>query len=76
MGDGNTDHFCWQRPEDMTTSRAAYKIDRNNPGSDLAGETAAAMAAASLVFRRYDRAYSSELLTHAQQVSLSLSLSF
>lgn len=68
VGDGNTDHFCWQRPEDMTTSRAAYKIDRNNPGSDLAGETAAAMAAASLVFRRYDRAYSSELLTHAQQL--------
>ncbi|KAL0297527.1 UNVERIFIED_CONTAM: Endoglucanase 6 [Sesamum radiatum] len=50
VGDGNTDHYCWQRPEDMTTSRAAYKIDPSHPGSDLAGETAAAMG--SIVFRR------------------------
>ncbi|XP_028112193.1 endoglucanase 19-like [Camellia sinensis] len=40
-----------QRPEDNTTSRQVYKIDPNNPGSDLAGETTAAMAAASVVFR-------------------------
>ncbi|KAL0312465.1 UNVERIFIED_CONTAM: Endoglucanase 6 [Sesamum radiatum] len=31
VGDGNTDHYCWQRPEDMTTSRAAYKIDPSHP---------------------------------------------
>ncbi|KAK4435465.1 Endoglucanase 6 [Sesamum alatum] len=68
VGDGNTDHYCWQRPEDMTTSRAAYKIDPSHPGSDLAGETAAAMAAASIVFRRYNRAYSAELLKHAYQL--------
>ncbi|EPS71030.1 hypothetical protein M569_03731 [Genlisea aurea] len=71
VGDGNTDHYCWQRPEDMTTSRAAYKIDPEHPGSDLAGETAAAMAAASIVFRRYDPAYSKELLNHAYQKLLS-----
>lgn len=53
----------------MTTSRQAYRIDQNNPGSDLAGETAAAMAAASIVFRRYNPAYSRLLLTHATQVS-------
>ncbi|KAF5938455.1 hypothetical protein HYC85_022714 [Camellia sinensis] len=68
VGDGNTDHYCWQRPEDMTTSRQAYKIDRNNPGSDLAGETAAAMAAASVVFRHHNPSYANELLTHAQQL--------
>ncbi|KAK9067947.1 hypothetical protein SSX86_012058 [Deinandra increscens subsp. villosa] len=68
VGDGNTDHYCWQRPEDMTTSRYAYRVDENNPGSDLAGETAAAMAAASIVFRRSNPAYSRELLTHASQV--------
>lgn len=68
MGDGNSDHYCWQRPEDMTTSRYAYRIDESNPGSDLAGETAAAMAAASIVFRRSNPAYSRELLTHATQV--------
>ncbi|KAK9143994.1 hypothetical protein Syun_013394 [Stephania yunnanensis] len=68
VGDGNTDHYCWQRPEDMTTDRHAYKIDVNNPGSDLAGETAAAMAAASVVFRHSNPSYSNELLTHAKQL--------
>ncbi|PSR91439.1 Endoglucanase [Actinidia chinensis var. chinensis] len=68
VGDGNTDHFCWQRPEDMTTSRQAYRLDPSNPGSDLAGESAAAMAAASLVFRRYNPSYANQLLTHAQQL--------
>ena len=68
VGDGNTDHYCWQRPEDTTTSRQAYRIDPNHPGSDLAGETAAAMASASIVFRRSNPAYSNELLNHAKQV--------
>jgi hypothetical protein len=55
----------------MTTDRRAYKIDPSNPGSDLAGETAAAMAAASIVFRHSNPAYSSELLRHAYQVLLA-----
>ncbi|CAI0379390.1 unnamed protein product [Linum tenue] len=42
VGDGDTDHYCWQRPEDMATSRRAYKVDEKNPGSEVAGETAAA----------------------------------
>ncbi|OAY35080.1 endoglucanase 11 [Manihot esculenta] len=68
VGDGDTDHYCWQRPEDMTTSRQAYKIDENNPGSDLAGETAAAMAAASIVFKRTNPHYAYLLLHHAKQL--------
>ncbi|GLJ38308.1 hypothetical protein SUGI_0780040 [Cryptomeria japonica] len=68
VGDGSSDHYCWQRPEDMTTPRQAYRIDANNPGSDLAGETAAAMAAASIVFRHSNPAYSNELLSHARQL--------
>jgi len=52
----------------MTTSRQAYRIDEGNPGSDLAGETAAAMAAASIVFRKINPHYSHLLLHHAQQV--------
>ncbi|VAI43867.1 unnamed protein product [Triticum turgidum subsp. durum] len=54
VGDGDSDHYCWQRPEDMTTSRRAYKVDAEHPGSEVAAETAAAMAAASIVFRRAD----------------------
>ncbi|KAK4801875.1 hypothetical protein SAY86_000078 [Trapa natans] len=42
-----------QRPEDMTTSRRAYKVDAENPGSEVAAETAAAMAAAAIVFREH-----------------------
>ncbi|RWW88649.1 hypothetical protein BHE74_00002467, partial [Ensete ventricosum] len=71
VGDGDTDHYCWQRPEDMTTSRKAYKIDPDRPGSEVAGETAAAMAAASLVFRETNPHYSHLLLHHAQQVATS-----
>ncbi|XP_010026746.3 endoglucanase 19-like [Eucalyptus grandis] len=85
VGDGNNDHHCWQRPEDMTTDRRAYRIDPTRPGLDLAGETAAAMAAASLIFRHYDQAYSTELLRHANhspscpvraKAPVGLSLSF
>uniref|UniRef100_A0A0D6R7H6 Endoglucanase n=1 Tax=Araucaria cunninghamii TaxID=56994 RepID=A0A0D6R7H6_ARACU len=68
VGDGNSDHYCWNSPEDMTTPRQAYRIDANHPGSDLAGETAAAMAAASIVFRRSNPAYSNELLSHSRQL--------
>jgi len=70
VGDGDTDHYCWQRPEDMTTSRQAYKVDRDHPGSDVAGETAAAMAAASIVFRDSNPHYAHLLLHHAQQVNI------
>jgi len=68
VGDGDTDHSCWQRPEDMSTSRQAFRIDPQNPGSDLAGETAAAMAAASLVFRGTYPGYANLLLEHSKQV--------
>ncbi|KAF7035869.1 hypothetical protein CFC21_046656 [Triticum aestivum] len=68
VGDGDTDHFCWQRPEEMTTSRQAYRLDPQRPGSDLAGETAAAMAAASLVFRRSNPGYANLLLQHSKQL--------
>lgn len=54
VGDASSDHKCWERPEDMDTPRTVYKVDRNNPGSDVAGETAAALAAASIVFRSRD----------------------
>ena len=72
VGDGDTDHYCWHWPEDMTTPRQAYKIDTENPGSDVAGETAAAMAAASIVFRKSDTHYSHLLLHHAQKVTILL----
>ncbi|KAL3699271.1 hypothetical protein R1sor_017293 [Riccia sorocarpa] len=68
VGDGVTDHECWMRPEDMTTPRTGYKIDASNPGSEVAAETAAAMAAASIVFKDSDPDYSNTLVTHATQL--------
>ncbi|CAN1292606.1 Endoglucanase 17 [Linum perenne] len=68
VGDATKDHACWERPEDMDTPRTVLKIDENSPGSDVAGETAAALAAASLVFRRCDPSYSKLLLNRAIRV--------
>lgn len=70
VGDGDADHACWQRPEDMTTPRTSYKIDEQHPGSDLAAETAAAFAAASIALRSSDSKYAEKLLGHAKQVRI------
>lgn len=68
VGDPNVDHKCWERPEDMDTVRTVYWVSPSNPGSDVAGETAAALAAASMVFRKVDPKYSKLLLSTAKKV--------
>nr|AMH40362.1 glycoside hydrolase family 9 [Extatosoma tiaratum] len=68
VGLGQLDHVYWTRPEDMTMERPAFMINASAPGTDLAGETAAAMAAASLVFKTVNATYSATLLKHARQL--------
>ncbi|CAG2063446.1 unnamed protein product, partial [Timema podura] len=68
VASGTVDHNYWGRPEDMTMERPAFKITTSAPGSDLAAETAAALAAASLVFQSVDSAYSATLLQHGIQL--------
>ena len=51
VGRGDLDHAYWGRHEEMTMDRPAYKLNSTKPGSDLAGEMAAAMAAGSIAFR-------------------------
>ncbi|NEQ30839.1 MAG: hypothetical protein F6K04_07535 [Leptolyngbya sp. SIO4C5] len=68
VGDGHADHSYWGSPEAMTLERPAFKIDRQNPGTDLAAEAAAALAAASIIFRPTDAAYADTLLTNSQQL--------
>ncbi|KAI4331900.1 hypothetical protein L6164_016848 [Bauhinia variegata] len=68
VGDPNVDHKCWERPEDMDTVRTVYSVSANSPGSDVAGETAAALAAASIVFQTVDPTYSTMLLRTAKSV--------
>lgn len=58
----------------MDTLRTVYRIDRDHPGSDVAGETAAALAAASIVFRSRDPGYSRLLLDRAIEVFISVLL--
>ena len=65
MGDGGNDHGRWLRPEDIDYIQESFKIDQNNPGTEVAAETAAALAAASIVFQNEDLAYSRMLLSHA-----------
>ncbi len=68
VGKGGVDHAWWGPAEKMQMERPSYKIDASCPGSDLAGETAAAMAASSLVFQKLDYRYSSKLLNHAKEL--------
>ncbi|XP_060178402.1 endoglucanase 16 [Lycium barbarum] len=66
VGDPVKDHECWTRPENMKTPRTVLMIDQNNPGTEIAAETSAAMAAASIVFRGTNRSYSRQLLNKAK----------
>lgn len=71
VGDGPSDHAFWGAAEVVTAKglpRPVYKITEACPGTDLAAETAAAMAASSMVFRPTDPDYADELLTHAEQL--------
>ena len=68
VGDGYIDHSVWSSPETKNVERPSSKIDRQNPGSDLAGETSAALAAASIAFRETDSVYADTLLQNAIQL--------
>lgn len=68
VGNGAADHAWWGPAEVLPMARPSYKIDAFCPGSDLAGETAAALAAISLVLQNDDPAYAARLLDHARQL--------
>ncbi|KAK7481398.1 hypothetical protein BaRGS_00027354 [Batillaria attramentaria] len=69
VGDGDTDHQFWGRPEEMNMPRPCIKIGPGRPGSDVAGETVAALAAGAIVFReKGDMDYAAELLEAAESL--------
>lgn len=68
IGIGMVDHKWWGSPEVYPLERPAFKIDANNPGSDLAAEAAAALASSSMLFRGTDPAYANLLLEHAKEL--------
>lgn len=52
----------------MDTIRTVYAVDAPSPASEVAGETAAALAAASMAFKSSDPGYSDTLLRKATKV--------
>ncbi|RRT43057.1 hypothetical protein B296_00054099 [Ensete ventricosum] len=57
-GANPNDHYCWTRPEDIDYPRPVYEC---HSCSDLAAEMAAALAAASIVFKD-NKSYSQKLV--------------
>ncbi|KAK3784995.1 hypothetical protein RRG08_037947 [Elysia crispata] len=68
VGDGNADHMFWGRPEDMHMSRPCKFVSEYTPGADIAGGTAAAMAAGSIAYRQKDAAFADRLLEGAKSL--------
>ena len=68
IGDGYADHEVWDSPENLgDMDRPAFSITADGPGSDLAGETAAALASSSIWFRlQGDHDYANLCLQHAK----------
>ena len=68
VGDGNADHSWWGPAEVMTMNRPSCKVTKDNPGSCVVGEAAAALASASVIFANSDKAYSELCLKHAKSL--------
>lgn len=68
VGDGNADHSWWGPAEVMQMNRPSYKVDKNNPGSAVVAEAAAALASCAVIFKDTDSAYSQKCLKHAKQL--------
>ncbi|KAA8538718.1 hypothetical protein F0562_028301 [Nyssa sinensis] len=50
----------------MQTPRSVLKIDQSTPGTEIAAETSAAMAASSIAMQHLDRPYARRLLNKAK----------
>jgi hypothetical protein len=71
VGDPFGDHNCWERPEDMDTPRTSLFVSKENPGSEVSAEIAAALASSSIAFNKYKHnvGYSQTLLQRAIMVN-------
>ena len=68
VGDGGSDHSWWGPAEVMSMNRPSYKVTKDNPGSAVVGEAAAALAVTSIVFKDEDPEYSKLCLEHAKSL--------
>ncbi|HEX9058567.1 MAG TPA: glycoside hydrolase family 9 protein [Clostridia bacterium] len=68
-GDGDIDHQYWGPPELQTYDRPTYyAATPENPGSDVAGDAAAALALMYLNCKDRDPAYATKCLTYAKDL--------
>ena len=69
VGNVANDHAQWSAPETQTIARPAMAITADQPGSDVAAASAAALASASVLFRQNgEAAYADTLLSHAESL--------
>jgi Glycosyl hydrolase family 9. len=69
VGNSALDHNWWGPPEVMPMKRPAYSLTASCRGSDLAAESAAAMASTSIVFRvSGNTSYADLLVSRAEQL--------
>lgn len=70
MGVPEIDSTCWMRPEDMTPAQrpTPFPCEETHPCSDLAGEMAAALAAASIIFRKGSPQYANSIVATAKEL--------
>jgi hypothetical protein len=69
-GYGESDHSVWAPHEllEYLTERTSFKVDEETPGSDVAGQTAAALAIASIIFEDTNPDYAELCLEHASEL--------
>ncbi|ORY23748.1 hypothetical protein LY90DRAFT_462502 [Neocallimastix californiae] len=67
VGDGDIDHQYWKAYENIDYPTPTFFVDSKNPGTEVTGETAAAFAAASILFKDSDPEYSATLLDQAKE---------
>jgi endoglucanase len=73
LGVATEDHQFWGRPEQQTQgvdppSRTVYLVNAAQPGADIAGSAAAALAAGAVLFKASDPVYSASLAKRAKQL--------
>jgi len=74
VGNGYSDHECWQRPEDMDTPRTLKQINASSPGSEVAADASAALSSAAIAWRKFDISYSKRLIKRSRYVNTNFML--
>ena len=68
VGNATVDALFWGRPEDITGPRPAFAVSLSLGAADLAGATAAALAAASVLWKADDPSWSAKALARAESL--------